>query len=87
MGVTTEELATIELLLSASEPLDFLELRKKFPHLKWTKCDASDVIEDPFRSYPAYDVHLLNVEDHCVHVVTEPAEATGFAIAYKPKNS
>jgi hypothetical protein len=87
MGVTTEELAQIETLMSASGPLDFLELRRMFPHLTWTKCDASDVIEEPFRSYKAYDVHLLNAKDHCVHVTTEPGEATGFAIAYKAANS
>jgi hypothetical protein len=87
MGVTTEELVQIETLLSASGPLDFVELRKKFPHLTWTKCDASDVIEEPFRSFKGYDVHLLNAKDHCVQVTTEPGEATGFAIAYKAANS
>jgi hypothetical protein len=87
MGVSTEELAQIETLLSASSPLDFMELRKKFPHLTWTKCDASDVIEAPYRSYQAYDVHLLNAKDHCVQVTAEPGEATGFAIAFKRANS
>lgn len=87
MGVSTEELGQIETLLSASDPLDFLALRRKFPHLTWTKCDASDVIEEPFRSYRGYDLHLLNAKDHCVQVTTEPGEATGFAIAYKATNS
>jgi hypothetical protein len=85
MAVSAEELTEIEKLLSGPEagasPLS--ELRRKFPHLSWTKCDASDVVETPFRSYPLYDVHLLDAADHCVQLTEEPARATGIVLAQR----
>lgn len=83
MAVSTEELTEIARILSSEEaaPSALLELRRKFPHLSWTKCDASDVIEAPYRSYAHYDLHLLDAADHCVQVTTEPARATGLVLA------
>jgi hypothetical protein len=82
MAVSSEELMEIDRILSAEEAGPALaELRRKFPHLSWTKCDASDVIETPYRSYPHCDVHLLDGADHCVQVTTEPARATGLVLA------
>jgi hypothetical protein len=85
MAVSIEELTEIDKLLAAegSAPLPLSELRSRFPHLTWTKCDASDVIEPPYRSYPHYDVHLLDGADHCVQVTMEPARATGIVLAYR----
>jgi hypothetical protein len=83
MAVSAEELTEIDRLLSlgGAEPLPLSELKSKFPHLTWTKCDASDVIEPPFRSYQHYDVHLLDGADHCVQVTAEPTRATGVILA------
>lgn len=83
MAVSAEELTEIDRLLSTgdAEPSPLSELKRKFPHLSWTKCDASDVIETPFRSYPQYDVHLLDGADHCVQVTAEPTRATGVILA------
>lgn len=83
MGVSTEELAQIGAILTDGGAPDLAELRKKFPHLSFTKCDASDVIETPYSSYAACDLHLLNGKDHCVQVTSEPAEATGIILAYR----
>jgi hypothetical protein len=85
MAVSVEELTEIDKILSEAEraPLALSELRSKFPHLSWTKCDASDVIETPYRSYAHCDVHLLEQGDHCVHVTSEPEEATGVVLAYR----
>ena len=44
----------------------FAQLRSRFPHLSWTKCDASDVTESPFRIYSRFEVHLVDRSDHCV---------------------
>jgi hypothetical protein len=82
MAVSTEELAEIDRILSSESPVVLADLRAKFPHLSWTKCDASDVIETPFRSYGACDLHLLDAADHCVQVTTEPSRATGLILAY-----
>jgi len=59
----------------------FAELRRRFPHLSWTRCDASDVTGTPFRSYSAFDVHLLDSADHCSQITSDPARATGIVLA------
>lgn len=83
MAIKAEELQEIETLLGAAEADPGLPaaLRLKFPHLKWTRCDASDVIEEPFRSFAAYDLHLMDVSDHCPVVVSDPAAASGLILA------
>jgi hypothetical protein len=58
-------------------------LRGRFPHLSWTRCDASDVTETPFRSYSRFDIHLLDAADHCVQITSDPACATGIVLARK----
>jgi hypothetical protein len=83
MAVSAEELAEIDRLLSNEAPVALSDLRSKFPHLSWTKCDASDVVEEPFRSYRFCDVHLLDAADHCVQVTSEPSRATGLILAYR----
>ena len=87
MGVSTEELAQIEALLTGEAAPNLGQLRKAFPHLTWTKCDACDAIEEPYSSYGWCDVHLLNGKDHCVAVTNEPSEATGLILAYRKSAS
>jgi hypothetical protein len=83
MAVSAEELAEIDRILSHEAPVALSDLRSKFPHLSWTKCDASDVVEEPFRSYRHCDVHLLDAADHCVQVTSELSRATGLILAYR----
>lgn len=83
MAVSAEELAEIDRILSNEAPVALSDLRSRFPHLSWTKCDASDVIEPPYRSYRDCDVHLLDGGDHCVQVTAEPSRATGVVLAYR----
>ena len=59
----------------------FAHLRSRFPHLSWTRCDASDVTEEPFRTYSRFDVHLVDRSDHCVQITADPARATGIVLA------
>jgi hypothetical protein len=82
MAVSAEELAEIDRLLSNEATVALSDLRSRFPHLSWTRCDASDVIEPPFRSYRQCDVHLLDGKDHCVQVTAQPECATGIILAY-----
>lgn len=83
MAVSADELTEIEKVLSAPDAAvqAFAELRRRFPHLSVTRCDASDVIEEPFRAYPGFNVHLLDAADHCVQITTDPARATGIILA------
>ena len=80
MALAAIELAEIEQVL-ASSPQAFLELRQKFPHLAWIRCDASDVTETPYRSFGAFDLHLLDSADHCAAITDDPARATGIVLA------
>jgi hypothetical protein len=83
MALDPDELNEIENVLSASEAgaSALAELRRRFPHLTWLRCDASDVIETPFRSYARLDLHLLDSSDHCVRITADPAQATGIVLA------
>jgi hypothetical protein len=85
MAIKAEELQEIETLLNGAEADSSLlpALRLKFPHLKWSHCDASDVIEEPFRSFAAYDLHLMDVSNHCPVVVNEPSAASGAILAVR----
>jgi hypothetical protein len=56
-------------------------LRARFPHLSWTRCDASDVTEEPFRTHGAFDLHLLDGADHCVQITRDLDRATGVVLA------
>lgn len=83
MAIGSDDLTAIDEVLSAppGDAQVFGELRKRFPHLSWTRCDASDVIEEPFRTYSHFDIHLLDGADHCVRITTDPAQATGIILA------
>ncbi|MEP9356672.1 hypothetical protein ABLE93_24355 [Xanthobacter sp. KR7-65] len=83
MPLSDSDLTEIEQVLTAGDPSVpvFAELRKRFPALSWTQCDASDVTEAPFRSYSAFDLHLLDTADHCAHITLDPATATGVILA------
>ncbi len=83
MALAAAELAEIERVLVSSDPASqaYLELRQKFPHFAWIRCDASDVMEAPYRSFGAFDLHLLDSADHCAQITDDPARATGIVLA------
>ena len=85
MAVSPDVLTEIEQALSSPEAdaAAVAALRGRFPHLSWTRCDASDVTETPFRSYARFDLHLLDSADHCVQITTDPARATGIVLAHR----
>jgi hypothetical protein len=82
MALAAGELAEIEQVLSSDVASQaYSELRRKFPHLAWIRCDASDVTETPFRSFREFDLHLLDSADHCAQITADPARATGIVLA------
>lgn len=82
MAVAAGELMEIETMLASDDASQtYAALRLKFPHLAFIRCDASDVTETPFRSFPAFDLHLLDSTDHCAQITTDPARATGVVLA------
>jgi len=85
MPINAQELQEIEKLLTDAEADGSVltALRLKFPHLKWSRCDASDVLEDPYSSFNAYDLHLMDVRDHCPAIVADPDFASGAILAVR----
>lgn len=83
MALGPDELREIDGVLSApdADARVFAQLRSRFPHLSWTRCDASDVPEAPFRTYSRFEVHLVDRSDHCVQITADPARATGIVLA------
>jgi hypothetical protein len=83
MALSAEELTEIEQVLSglAADAPVIPEMKGRFPKLSWTRCDASDVVEAPYRSSAMYDIHLLNSSDHCSQITSDPAKATGIILA------
>lgn len=83
MALAPDELLEIDGVLSApdADARVFAQLRSRFPHLSWTRCDASDVAETPFRTYSRFEVHLVDRSDHCVQITADPARATGIVLA------
>lgn len=83
MALSADQLAEIDKVLTAPDAASqaFAELRRKFPHLSFTRCDASDVVEEPFRIYPGFNIHLLDAADHCVQITSDPARASGIILA------
>jgi len=83
MALVASELAEIEQILASSDvgSQAYSELRRKYPHLAWIRCDASDVTETPFRSFREFDLHLLDSADHCAQITADPERATGIVLA------
>ncbi|MGJ4932530.1 hypothetical protein ACQR1I_08245 [Bradyrhizobium sp. HKCCYLS2038] len=83
MALAEQELNEIAQVLEQPDASQaaFAELRRRFPKLALTRCDASDVTETPYRSYAAFDLHLLDASDHCAGVTDDPAKATGLILA------
>ena len=83
MALGADEWMEIDKMLSAPGSGDEVvaELRRRFPHFSWTRCDAADMTDEPYRTYSAFDVHLLDRSDHCVQVTADPALATGIVVA------
>jgi hypothetical protein len=83
MALDADELNEIDRVLSdpGVDAGVFTELRRRFPHLSWTKCDASDVNEMPFRSYSRYEIHLVDRSDHCLQITADPMRASGIVLA------
>lgn len=89
MALTASDLAEIERVLASSDAGAhvYLQLRQQYPHVAWIRCDASDVTEAPFRSFGAFDMHLLDSADHCAQITADPARATGIVLAKRAAGS
>lgn len=85
MSLSPDDIATITGLLAEAGPgpAAAQEIRKRYPKLAITRCDASDVTEDPYAVAGSFDLHLLDTRDHCVQLTTDPACATGLVLGQR----
>jgi hypothetical protein len=83
MALRAEDVTAISAILQTSGRGAVAELRQSFPTLSLTQCDASDMTDDPFATYPAVELYFINTADHCVVITQEPAQATGLILAWK----
>ena len=86
MSLLPAEIARLDALLAALDAqasVDVLDaaLRRLLPGIACRRCDAADVLEEPFRSIAGIDLHLLDTSGHCIRVVAQANEATGFLLA------
>lgn len=85
MGLNENDLAAIDSVLAACDPAAVrsvaVDLRARFPSFVVLSCDAADVLEDPWRSYPALDLHFVDTRNHCTEMTRDPAVATGLLLA------
>lgn len=86
MALNESALAVIDTALAACGPDKALrcvaaELRAHLPGLVVLSCDAADVLEEPWRSYAAADLHFVDTRNHCTEMTRDPANATGLLLA------
>lgn len=82
-GLTTENLAQIEALLSAPDATlpALQDFKQSFPGVSFTRCDPSDVDgERPYKEFARYNLYLVSAVNHCVTMTRDPAVATGIIV-------
>jgi hypothetical protein len=83
MTLSANELAEIEASLAAPDAdIGVLaDLRRRFPRVSLTRCDASDVgVESPFREFRKFSLYLVDGADHCWRLTGDAARATGIVV-------
>ena len=84
--LTPEELKQIQALLNAEAPAAerIAAVRRLFPILPLTRCDARDMgTEAPWFETPEFLVYLLDRSAHCWRLTLDPGIATGLVIAMR----
>jgi hypothetical protein len=84
MSVSEQSLVAIAELLESAEAdaATIAELRRRFPGLSLSRCDAHDVADEtPFRTFARCNLYLLDARDHCVRITSDPLVATGFVLS------
>ena len=84
MGLTVQDLSTIDEVFEDFEAAPDLtsRIRSRIPGLVVTRCDESDLGSDvPFRTYPRYQMFLVDGSNHCWTVTSNPDSATALLLA------
>ncbi len=66
---------------------ELMKLRAEFPGLRFVVAEAADVIEAPLVSGEGFDLHLIDVRDHCVKMTHRMESAGGVLVAFRKISS
>lgn len=87
MTLIADNLSAIQHVLGSTSPemlsQVIAELRRRMPGLLCLRCDATDVLEEPYRSFADFDLHLVDTSNHCTEMTSDPLNATGILVAAK----
>ena len=86
MPLPPEAMTTIQQLLESEAPVAerIADLRKAFPGVSLTRCDASDMdVETPVLETPKFNVYLIDTSEHCARIIQDPGKASGLIVAEK----
>lgn len=67
------------LLAEGKKPLP--EIRRQYPGLHFSLCEAGDMTDEPYRKGQRFDLYLVDGRNACLHLTHDPAGATGLVIA------
>ena len=92
MALEASHIARIDAALAALGPATdaatiAVALGQLLPGVAQRHCEAADVLEEPFRSAPGFDLFLLDASTHCIIVTDVPDEANALLIAAKAGGS
>jgi hypothetical protein len=74
--------STLERLL-AEEKKPLAEIRRLYPGLHFSQCDAADMTDEPFRPGPRFDLYLVDGRNACLHLTHDLTTATGLVLAMR----
>lgn len=76
----SEIVAAVEALPADASPV--ATLRARFPEVRFSRCDASDVRGEPqFALAARYALYLIDTSSHCWSITNDPAVAGGIVLA------
>lgn len=86
MALTADAIESIRTTLDADGTLAerLATLRRTFPGLSLTRCDASDMdTETPALETAGCAVFFIDTSEHCARITSDPEAASGLIVAEK----
>lgn len=70
----------LERLLAEGKKL-LPEIRRQYPGLRFSQCDAVDMTDEPFCKGKGFDLYLVDGSHTCLYLTHDLAQATGLVVA------
>ena len=76
----TREIEFIENCIAQDDNPDN-RIKDLIPGLSITKCSASDIMDEPYKTFNMYNLYLVDRSDHCWKFTDSPEKASGIVLA------